>query len=435
MKGIRRALCILLVTAMLCAPSLAEEERLAVGLFSGAMLIDRDGEVLIPLGEYQAIYPLTGGAFAFVDMESGKYALGNETGAVTEFLYDFIEAQGDTIYCVEGPCYGVLTPEGEQAVPCQYTYLTHNGEGGYLGLRTDPYDENPDGVYHLDGDGAETPTGVKVLHVYARMQEGLLPAMSTENGMYGYLGGDGLWAIAPQYEYAGPFVEGRAAATASTGAGLISPEGSWLVTPQYDYVDNPETPGKYRYATGEAGVCLIDNDTWRVARRFPGGSAFSAQGYVVVTSGGETVLFGPEGDEKFRLSDEYIISAWDIQGERVVVSRGEWGEEGYCLYDMTGEPVSDGYQWIVSMGNGLFAAARFQVEKRAYQEGALTLNEEVPGTMREGCLDGEGQLIIPMEYEILYALSHDRLWTEKDGKGYLCDEKGQVIQEYDISLP
>jgi len=35
-----------------------------------------------------------------------------------------------------------------------------------------------------------------------------------------------------------------------------------------------------------------------------------------------------------------------------------------------------------------------------------------------------------MEYIILYALSDDRLWLEKDGKGYLADKNGQIIAEY-----
>ena len=137
----------------------------------------------------------------------------------------------------------------------------------------------------------------------------------------------------------------------------------------------------------------------------------------------------------FRLSNDHIISPWDIQGSCAVISQGEWGSESYYLCDLAGNKISDAYQWINSLGNGLYAAAEFQVETREYQDGALVLNEEVPGTMRTGCLNQEGKLIVPMEYETLYALSDTRLWMEKGDTGYLCDAEGNVIGEYDISDP
>ena len=434
MKGIRRMVLLLLV-ALLASGAASAQERLAVTLFGDAFMADESGQVLIPRGQYGAIYALTGGSYAFASKDGMRYALGREDGPVTEYEYDFLVVQCGEIYCMKGEKVGILTPEGETAMPCEYTYITPNGQGGYLALRTDPYDENPDGVYRVDAAGEETPTGVKVTHIYAYMQEGLLPAMSPDNGLYGYLDGDGVWAIAPQYEYAGSFVDGCAAASASTGAGLISPEGSWLVTPQYDYVDNPDRPGKYRAASAGGWLYLIDNNTWQIARRLEGGYASSGNGYLTVTCGGETALIGPDGEELFRLSDDHLISPWDIQGSCAVISQGEWGSESYYLCDLAGNKISDAYQWINSLGNGLYAAAEFQVETREYQDGALVLNEEVPGTMRTGCLNQEGKLIVPMEYETLYALSDTRLWMEKGDTGYLCDAEGNVIAEYDISDP
>ena len=53
----------------------------------------------------------------------------------------------------------------------------------------------------------------------------------------------------------------------------------------------------------------------------------------------------------------------------------------------------------------------------------VTLNQEISYEDAEN---------IAMEYEILYAISPDRLWMEKDGTGYLADLTGRVIAQFDL---
>ena len=63
--------------------------------------------------------------------------------------------------------------------------------------------------------------------------DGLMPLISAENNLYGYVDASGQWAIRPQFAYAGPFIEGRALASLTTGYGLIDDTGNWVLTPKY----------------------------------------------------------------------------------------------------------------------------------------------------------------------------------------------------------
>ena len=59
-----------------------------------------------------------------------------------------------------------------------------------------------------------------------------MPLLSAENGLYGYVDVNGQWAIRPQFAYAGPFIEGRALASLTTGYGLIDEHGQLGAHPQ-----------------------------------------------------------------------------------------------------------------------------------------------------------------------------------------------------------
>ena len=72
-----------------------------------------------------------------------------------------------------------------------------------------------------DETGAVSATGVQTLGALNWFSDGLMPLISAENNLYGYVDASGQWAIRPQFAYAGPFIEGRALASLTTGYGLI----------------------------------------------------------------------------------------------------------------------------------------------------------------------------------------------------------------------
>ena len=188
------------------------------------------GETLVEPGVYAAIVPVDGTEyFAALDASKGRYALMDEEGTLlTEAKYSsFRSIEGGILYAV-GELYGVMDASLQPVVPCEYTWIVENGEGGYLALRTDIWDDSADGVYRIDASGYLSPTGVKVASFLMPFSNGLSPALSTENGRYGYLNPDGQWAIRPQYAYADVFVNGRAIATLDSGSGMIDGKGAYI---------------------------------------------------------------------------------------------------------------------------------------------------------------------------------------------------------------
>lgn len=433
MKVWKFALILALIFCLTGAAASAGEP-LCVSLNGEAFLIGEDGSVLIPAGTFAAIMPLSISEnktlYAVSLPDSGLFALADDAGnMLSEAIYDYIYAQDGVLFCLQGDAYGALHENGSLQIPCEYSFLTANGTGGFLALRSDPYDDIADGLYVIDETGESTATGVKVLHLYTGMQEGLLPAVSPENNLYGYLGADGHWAIPPQYDYADIFIDGCAQASISTGCGIISRDGKWLLSPKYEFVDTADGIGHYRLAYTRAGVALIEKDTWQTAAEYENASGQAMEGgYLAVFTPEETIFFGPDGGERFRLTGDLLF--WDMHSDGAVIQTGEWGEACFHLYDLSGSRVSDGYQMLGRLCDGLYQTGRFEVKKTEYDGGELVLNEEMPNTMRFGCIDSQGREILPMEYTTLYALSGDRLWLEKDGKGYLADKNGQIIAEY-----
>lgn len=112
--------------------------------------------------------------------------------------------------------------------------MSPTGQGGFLALNTDCFDGQPDGLYLLDAQGNSTATGVKTVGMLDQdFREGLMPLLSAENNLYGYVDASGQWAVRPQFAYASSFLNGRAVASLSTGYGLIDLTGNWVLTPKY----------------------------------------------------------------------------------------------------------------------------------------------------------------------------------------------------------
>ena len=56
-----------------------------------------------------------------------------------------------------------------------YTQLVSNGEGGFLALTTDCFDDQSDGLYRIDETGAVSATGVQTLGTLNWFSDGLMP--------------------------------------------------------------------------------------------------------------------------------------------------------------------------------------------------------------------------------------------------------------------
>ena len=229
------------------------------GSFSA--LISESGENVVLPGVFTGVFKITDDLYSVKSADTGKFSLMTKEGEMlTESRYTLFNriAEDAVLFELDGK-YGVMDERANVTVPAEYTWLVSNGSGGYLALRTDVWDNSPDGVYLINEKGDVSPTGVKVASFLVDFSEGLSPALSTENGKYGYLNHEGQWEIRPQYAYADAFEGGIAVATLDSGSGVIDKKGSWQITPKYDFVDlgnenGPATPqpaaGTGRRSTG-----------------------------------------------------------------------------------------------------------------------------------------------------------------------------------------
>lgn len=207
------------------------------GSFSA--LISEEGENVVLPGAFIGIYEVTDDLYSVQSADTGNFALMTASGEMlTESKYTLFHkiAENAILFEKDGKD-GVMDESANVIVPNEYTWLVSNGAGGYLALRTEVWDNSPDGVYLIDESGRVSPTGVKVASFLMDFSEGLSPALSTENGRYGYLNHEGQWEIRPQYAYADAFSGGVAVATLDSGSGVIDNKGSWQITPKYDFVD------------------------------------------------------------------------------------------------------------------------------------------------------------------------------------------------------
>ena len=202
------------LTALLLLTPLARAEAgqpFPVYLKSTALLTDGTGREIVPPGTYDAIIPLEGqlSRYAAGRTENGvqRFGLMNEAGELlTAVEYDLLVDAGGEIVCARDGLYGLLNADGTVKVEPTYTSIVPNGEGGALALKTDCWDDQPDGVYVIDAQGHETAAAIKTLFLFdSAFSEGRMSLLSAENGRCGYVDAQGQWLVRPQFAYAADF--------------------------------------------------------------------------------------------------------------------------------------------------------------------------------------------------------------------------------------
>ncbi len=427
------ALISALALACACAPS-ATAAIAVNGTLSA--LIGENGATIIEPGVYQEIFDVRAGElFAAKDMSSGNYLLLNSSGeALSDADYSYFEKTDGGIMYAKGSKYGVMDFELNEIVPCEYTWIVPNGNGEYLALRTDIWDDSPDGVYLIDKTGYVSPTGVKVAQFLMPFNSGLSPAMSTENGRYGYLDTEGHWALRPQYVYAEDFINGLAIASLDSGFGVINERGDWVITPKHDYVS---------VGAREDSVIIgvnFDNDVVVYdAATFAEIFTYDAHTYGAYVVGGGDMIFvyaddgvsavDAKGDVIMRLQpDALIVAAGD---SHLIVFDGEWGGENAYVCDLNGNPVTPSRQNITYFGeyDGLsyFVFDEFDAEESETSE-IIWYSD----TITCGLMDEDGRELLQAEYTLITSPADGYVFAEKSDGMYLYDMQAREIWRGDF---
>lgn len=422
---------------------------------SYTVLIGADGEEKTEAGEYSLIQSISPEDVAPEDELFCAFPAGEVNAAVnlglllnargealSEAQYQYIQQEEDRLIYKRDGRYGVMDLELREIVPCVYTQIASNGEGGYLALTTDFEDDKPDGVYYVDAEGNETPTGIRVNYGLTAFSEGLMPAVSSDNYKYGYLDAGGEWAIQPQYWYAGEFYQGRAAASLESGAGLIDASGNWLLSPKYRMISLSLPGGDMIMATPRRSVIeLIDHEDFHVIKRFEGEEIYANTVFdmnlAVLYDNSATRLINQEGEELFSFEGRISYEVWSDMGDRVVVQRGAVGDMSAYLYTLDGKELFGPAQEISFLGEcdgrKVYAYSLYDVEVE--EEPAVEWQGlwEVEGTRTIGLIDEGGQRILePIPCSMISYGADDVLIVRREDRMELINCAGEV--RYTVAL-
>ncbi len=444
----------LLWIAMLCflpTAFAAQQAPIAVGFEDTATLISYDGDMLVELGTYDAIFALQEMSALQGDLpaqqnESGKtlyaagkkgdngeilYALIDDAGErLTEMEYTMLSLDGGSILFLKDGSYGALTTDGELLVEPKYTMLVSNGEGGFLATTTEYWDDEPDGVYWIDAAGNVSATGVKTMSGLEQFHQGLMPALSAENQMYGYLDAQGQWAIRPQLTSAGAFSGDYAVASLSTGYGLLDRTGNWVVTPKYEYL-NYEAGGLILAQEDKKTVRVLDASTFEEKFTISGEELYCASlgERVQVYDTDRVQLYDAEGT-LLNESGAFSGYAYGENGQTILYA-GAWGEECVYLLDAQGKTVAGPFQSLSLLdmyeGTAYYSFMTFDTESTYSEELGENLYDWDEASVRNGVIDQEGRLVLSAEYEELYRLAENRLFARKGAREGVISLDGSWI--------
>lgn len=427
------ALMLLLVSGAAISEVPASGRPMVLPLGDGAVLVSAAGELLTERGVYASILPISdedtaaenmlfSATPAYDEQQSGLLLLMNAQGeALSDPVYSALYQDGQLVRYVQNWLYGVMDFSLNPIIQCKYSLLVPNGEGGYIGLTGELYDDEPDGVWYIDLMGNEIATGVRVLGSIGEFSDGLCTAISYDTGRLGYLNAKGEWAIAAQLEYGGAFRNGRAEACLESGYGIIDKAGNWLLTPKYQLVSTGFGDSNIILACeDETAIDMIDPRNYRVKKTFKGDEiyfgAYFDRDYVVLYMKDKVELIDEEGNVLLTTGSQGNFDAWYAMGGRVIMREGTPAPDAY-LVDVSGEKIAGPFQAMTLIGTGEDGKSYF-----AFTEGDPNAID-----LKAGVMDQDGNVTIQPDERELFDYLEGMLVARDDDEIGLCDFFGNWL--------
>lgn len=436
----KRLPALFLAALLLFSPAYAAS--IAVNLIDTAALVDENGVEIVAPGAYDFIFALDGegGLFSGGSGENGvyRYALLNGAGErLTGQDYDMLTLEDGVVVFTQGGLYGAMTTGGEELAEAAYTQLVSNGEGGFLALTTPCFDDQGDGLYRIDETGAVSATGVQTLGTLSWFSNGLMPLLSAENGLYGYVDASGQWAIRPQFAYAGPFIGGRALASLTTGYGLIDETGNWVLTPKYP--DMTFEDGDLALAVdGDGSATGFDPATCAEVFRIEGG-----EGAYYAAYDGVVQAFDEEGTRLYDYAGRLVCEAGPqasfTRGEngQYILTDGPWGAACCRIVRADGTLVEGAWQSLFPLftleGRGYYGFMAFEATPVYVEELGEEQYEWDTDSVRYGVVDEDGATVLEARYEQLSAAGEGRLLVREGDAQGLVDVEGDWVYQVDTA--
>ena len=277
---------------------------------------------------------------------------------------------------------------------------------------------------NVPGDASIVPLPIRHCFDY-----GICPAWSRASKKCGYVDMMGWFVIAPQFDNAEPFSEGRAVVRTQGADGIIDTAGRWIVRPQYPYIceqsegmsvyGEGNDPLRYGYLDCEGKIAI--KAMYIEAHRFSDGVALVSEvdykHTYYIDHRGDIRIRLPEGAED---ADDFhqglaAIMYWDDSKEKMkygfisttgeLVIPAKFTSVGYFQEGLAPVSMTDSSLFRVSM---CFAA-----------------QEERSGEW--GFIDREGVVVVPMIFQKLGVLSEGLARYWENGKWGYVNREGKTI--------
>ena len=426
-----RALAALVLAFVLCAAAAQAEELLCVSRQGQAALIERDGSDVVPPGRYADVFRVGGNRYALGEKTDAciLYALCDEAGRLlTDARFGMLQASGGVILFRQDGLYGAMDMDGNVLVAPEYTQLTAAGEGCFLAMTDNPYDEDADGILLISADGSAQPLPVYTDEGLEMFSDGLMPYQDPSTELYGYLGADGSVAIPAAFETADAFRGGVARASLNGKLGIIGTDGAWRIGPEYDYLESGD--GVIAGLIGRGQAVVFDGACRELFRVEGSQLELAVTGpYPVLLEGDVLRVYTAQGDVIYTAGRGAAVSAGPDGG--LIVSDGPWGSECAALVRPDGTAAGKLRQHILPLNEDRYAFVRMNAAAYFSDELDEIRYSVDPDSMRCGMMDPDGNEILPAEYLEICALGEDRyLACAQDGM-QIVDGDGNVIR----SLP
>lgn len=417
------------VCALVCALLALGVAALAEGPYcvvegGVSLLADGEGHPLTNNGEYPNLFPVRPGSL-YAGGSAGDYALLDAAGReLSDLRFDMIDDAGDALVFRRGLFYGAMDAAGSVILPAEWTQLTPDGAGGWLGMRDSAVDELPDALYHIAADGAEMLTDTLVLGELRGVFEDRM-AFAASDGRWGYVNGAGETVIEPVWHAAGDFSGGRAIVTGDEGCGLIGADGETLIPPEYACLTGIE--GAWAGLDAAGRLTLFDDISLEPTLTLDGAPLdIRALGMALSVSDGETArLLVADGTELCALSGSISFEA-GVDGQ-FIAQDFSLGEEISWLVNPDGSRASGNFLRLLPLCTGRYAWMRMRGDKYFSEALGETLTDWDWRTLRWGLLDGTGKQLQPAIYRTIRALDDERLLLATDSAVILADRDGKQL--------
>lgn len=378
-----------------------------------AALVDADGE---SVAEADAVFAVVDGAVYAVG-SPGDYALRDAQGnSLSDERCEMAQAAGDdvVVYRRDGR-YGAMDIHGNALVSPEWAQLTYAGEGAFLALSGDLYDDQPDEMICLSPDGTRVNTGALTADGLRAFHEGRMPYMQSD-GQYGCVDARGRQVIPPQWGYIGDFSDGVAIASDGSAMGLIDTEGQVMLELRFDWIQRGA--GRIAARTAEGALEVYSADGKRMLYEVEdAGDVEVCGGYVITRDGDAARLYNAEGACVLEAPAGALFYP-GLDGQ-IILADGAWGEASQTLLNPDGSPASESCQRLMPLCGGRYASVTFSLYDR--------------DSVRYGLMDDQGRALLPAVYREILPAGEDRLVLVTDAHVIFADLDGNALREWPVT--